>query len=64
MDTKCIWSILFLAKVVFGDALKSRGSGVFIFGGFAKIGVFSDFAKNGYCFWRFWYSQTYLDERW
>ena len=25
-DTKCIWSILFLAKVVFGDALKSRVS--------------------------------------
>ena len=26
MDTKCIWSISFLAKVVFGDALKSRVS--------------------------------------
>lgn len=49
-DTKCIWSILFLAKVVFGDALKSRVSGVLIFGGFAKNGVFSDFAKNRYCF--------------
>lgn len=46
---------MYMEYFIFGEGRfwrcpKIKGFRGFVFGGFAKNGVFSDFAKNGYCF--------------